>query len=89
MATNGRPVQSGDTTGDDTSTHYTNTTGDYSDPDIREDPDMHGMRYDYDGVMRRQRMMSRATKTGASWEGSSPLRPPSSPYSGGSTQTTT
>ena len=69
MATNGRPVQSGGATGDDTSTHYTNTTGDYSDPDIREDPDMHGMRHDYDGVMRRQRMMSRATKTGASWEG--------------------
>lgn len=69
MATNGRPVQSGGATGDDTSTHYTNTTGDYSDPDIREDPDMHGMRHDYDGVMRRQRMMSRATKTGATWEG--------------------
>lgn len=69
MATNGRPVQSGGATGDDTSTHDTNTTGDYSDPDIREDPDMHGMRHDYDGVMRRQRMMSRATKTGASWEG--------------------
>lgn len=68
MATNGRPVQSG-ATGDETSTQYTNTTGDYSDPDIREDPDMHGMRHDYDGVMRRQRMMSRATKTGASWEG--------------------
>lgn len=69
MATNGRPVQSGGATGDDTSTHYTSTTGDYSDPDIREDPDMHGMRHDYDGVMRRQRMMSRATKTGATWEG--------------------
>lgn len=69
MATNGRPVQSGGAMGDDTSTHYTSTTGDYSDPDIREDPDMHGMRHDYDGVMRRQRMMSRATKTGASWEG--------------------
>ena len=69
MATNGRPVQSGGATGDDTSTHDTNTTGDYSDPDIREDPDMHGMRHDYDGVMRRQRMMSRATKTGATWEG--------------------
>ena len=69
MATNGRPVQSGGATGDDTSTQYTSTTGDYSDPDIREDPDMHGMRHDYDGVMRRQRMMSRATKTGASWEG--------------------
>jgi len=69
MATNGRPVQSGGAVGDDTSTHYTNTAGDYSDPDIREDPDMHGMRHDYDGVMRRQRMMSRATKTGASWEG--------------------
>lgn len=69
MATNGRPVQSGGAVGDDTSTHYTSTTGDYSDPDIREDPDMHGMRHDYDGVMRRQRMMSRATKTGASWEG--------------------
>ena len=69
MATNGRPVQSGGATGDDTSTQYTSTTGDYSDPDIREDPDMHGMRHDYDGVMRRQRMMSRATKTGATWEG--------------------
>lgn len=69
MATNGRPVQSGGATGDDTSTHYTSTTGDYSDPDIREDPDMHGMRHDYDGVMRRQRMISRATKTGATWEG--------------------
>lgn len=69
MATNGRPVQSGGATGDETSTQYTNTTGDYSDPDIREDPDMHGMRHDYDGVMRRQRMMSRATKTGATWEG--------------------
>lgn len=69
MATNGRPVQSGGATGDETSTQYTNTAGDYSDPDIREDPDMHGMRHDYDGVMRRQRMLSRATKTGASWEG--------------------
>ena len=80
MVTSNRPQggNQGGSGGDNTTANnYTNTAGDYSDPDYYQDHDgdMDGMHYDHDGVLRRERMASRSTRTGATWEGER-----SSPY---------
>lgn len=80
MVTSNRPQggNQGGSGGDNTTaSNYTNTAGDYRDPDYYQDHDgdMDGMHYDHDGVLRRERMASRSTRTGATWEGES-----SSPY---------
>lgn len=80
MVTSNRPQggNQGGSGGDNTTANnYTNTAGDYSDPDYHpdHDGDMDGMHYDHDGVLRRERMASRSTRTGATWEGER-----SSPY---------
>ena len=80
MVTSNRPQggNQGGSGGDNTTaSNYTNTAGDYGDPDYYQDHDgdMDGMHYDHDGVLRRERMASRSTRTGATWEGES-----SSPY---------